>query len=186
MWHRLPHRSVLCIIAGVPGDDRLRRRFETLFRETYAELCNFVVQFVHSRAVAEELVQDLFLRLWERRAQWAAETPSRTYLYHAARNRALDHLKHERIASMAPPETSEEDEPFPAAERELHAADLRTALDAAIAELPDRTRQVFILCKGNGLSYLQIAKAMDISVKTVEAQMARAFRILRGRLAMYL
>ena len=83
-------------------DESLRERFADLFRAHYAELCHFVLQFVRSRPVAEELVQDLFLRIWERRQSWEEELPSRSYLYQAARNRALDHLKHERIAQRAP------------------------------------------------------------------------------------
>ena len=51
-------------------DESVRERFAALFRARYAELCHFVLQFVHSRPVAEELVQDLFLRIWERRQSW--------------------------------------------------------------------------------------------------------------------
>jgi len=76
----------------VTEDESLRERFAVLFRERYAELCHFVLQFVRSRPVAEELVQDLFLRIWERRQSWEEELPSRSYLYQAARNRALDDL----------------------------------------------------------------------------------------------
>lgn len=167
-------------------DESLREQFAVLFQERYAELCQFVLQFVRSRPVAEELVQDLFLRLWERRQSWEAELPSRSYLYKAARNRALDHLKHERIAERAPAYPLDEAAFTLNVEQELDAEDLRTALHAAIEQLPDRTRQVFVLCKGNGLTYPQIAEALGISVKTVETQMGRAFRILRQRLGKFL
>ena len=168
-------------------DEDLRERFAVLFRERYPELCHFVLQFVRSRSVAEELVQDLFLRIWERRQSWEKELPSRSYLYQAARNRALDHLKHERIAERASAYQPDDDEaPTPDVDQRLDADDLRTALHAAIEQLPDRTRQVFILCKGHGLAYAQIAEALGISVKTVETQMGRAFRILRQRLGKFL
>ena len=91
-------------------DEILRERFAALFRERYPELCHFVLQFVRSRPVAEELVQDLFLRIWERRQTWEEELPSRSYLYQAARNRALDHLKHERIAERASAYQPDDDE----------------------------------------------------------------------------
>ena len=168
-------------------DESLRERFAALFRARYAELCHFVLQFVHSRPVAEELVQDLFLRIWERRQSWEEELPSRSYLYQAARNRALDHLKHEGIAERASAYHPDEDEALtPDVDQQLDAEDLRTALHTAIEQLPDRTRQVFILCKGHSLTYPEVAEALGISVKTVEAQMGRAFRILRGRLKKYL
>ncbi len=168
-------------------DDRLRDRFGVLFRQTYPELCNFVAQFVRSRAMAEELVQDLFLRLWEKRASWEAELPSRSYLYRAARNRAFDHLRHERIVEqtvalsagdLAPADPLSGDDP--------DHDDLKAALQRAIERLPERTRQVFTLSRGHGLTYAQIADTLDISVKTVEGQMARAFRNLREELRRYL
>jgi len=171
----------------VTEDEGLRERFAVLFRERYPELCHFVLQFVRSRSVAEELVQDLFLRIWERRQSWEKELPSRSYLYQAARNRALDHLKHERIAERASAYQPDDDEALtPDVDQRLDADDLRTALHAAIEQLPDRTRQVFILCKGHALAYAQIAEALGISVKTVETQMGRAFRILRQRLGKFL
>jgi RNA polymerase sigma-70 factor (ECF subfamily) len=169
----------------VIDDRRLRDRFGALFRQFYPALCSFVVQYVRSRAVAEELVQDLFLRLWERRESWQDAMPSRSYLYQAARNRAFDHIKRQRVAERESLELVEETDP-PAAEAELDAQDLRAALDRAIEQLPPRTREVFVLSKGHGLTYPQIAEALTISVKTVEAQMTRAFRILRGRLTEYL
>ena len=75
--------------ARVTEDESLRERFAMLFRARYAELCQFVLQFVRSRSVAEELVQDLFLRIWERRQSWEQELPSRSYLYQAARTARL-------------------------------------------------------------------------------------------------
>lgn len=169
-------------------DDQLRARFGGLFRQSYPELCSFVTQFVRSRALAEELVQDLFLRLWERRASWEAELPTRSYLYRAARNRAIDFLKHERVVERTARTVTELTlEPVQPLEPEDADTDaLRDAIQAAVAQLPERTRQVFVLSRGHGLGYAQIADALGISVKTVEAQMARAFRLLRGRLRHYL
>ena len=102
-------------------DESLRERFAVLFRERYPELCHFVLQFVRSRSVAEELVQDLFLRIWERRQSWEEELPSRSYLYQAARNRALDHLKHERIAERASAHQPDDDDPRPYPESRTRA-----------------------------------------------------------------
>lgn len=168
-------------------DDGFRDEFSALFRAMYPELCNFVVQYVTSRAIAEELVQDLFLRLWERGEQDPGALPTgRTYLYRAARNRALDHLKHERVVERTARTCPLPDDLFaPPADAELGAPKLAAAIDAAIQELPPRTRRVFVLTKGNGLTYAQVAEVMEISVKTVEGQMSRAFRILRSQLQDY-
>lgn len=168
-------------------EDRFREDFGALFRATYGELCSFVVGYVSSRAIAEELVQDLFLRMWERRASMQQEVPARSYLYHAARNRALDYLRHERIVHRTSSELAYEGERFSeSADAELNAEDFNAALQVAIEQLPPGTRQVFVLCKGHGLKYTQIAETLDISVKTVEGQMSRAFRMLRLQLKDYL
>ncbi len=184
----LPIQAPACVMKDVRvPDDRLRDQFGMLFRRIYPELCSFVVQFVRSRAVAEEIVQDLFLRLWEMRASWETELPSRSYLYSAARHRAFDYLRHERIVERTAAAAAGDD--ASAAEQSDNDAehnDLQAALQRAIDRLPDRTRQVFTLSRGHGLSYAQIAAALDISVKTVENQMARAFRSLRQQLERYL
>lgn len=181
----IPLRPLL-LTPHVTDDRALRDRFGALFRQFYPELCSFVGQYVRSRAVAEELVQDLFLRLWERRVEWQGGPPSRSYLYQAARNRAFDHLKRLRIAERSALELVDDDTEPPVCEAVLDAEDLRTALQRAIERLPPRTREVFVLSKGHGLTYPQIAEALAISVKTVESQMTRAFRLLRGQLAQYL
>ncbi len=164
------------------SDEQLaREQFSALFHQFYPALCNFVVRYVRSGAIAEELVQDLFLRLWERREEWGETIPSRAYLYRAARNRAFDHLKHVRITGRELIDPSMHTFDLPDAEVELE--DLRTALHRAIERLPPRSREVFVLAKQHGLTYLQISEALSLSVKTVENHMSRAFRLLRKSLS---
>src|SRR5690349_9908460 len=68
--------------------------FETVFRTYYSGLRGFIARYVRSYETAEELVQELFLRLWTQRERWVIEESLQTYLYRAARNHALNHLKH--------------------------------------------------------------------------------------------
>src|SRR4051812_24888483 len=77
--------------------DELRERIEALFREHYTGLCGFVTRYVTSRDIAEEVVQEVFLRVWEQREAVAAVMPTRAYLYAAVRNQALTILRHERV-----------------------------------------------------------------------------------------
>src|SRR3954466_1313033 len=93
--HRLPYRGPEWIERIRAGDEAA---FEALFRALAPGLCALVARYVHSRAVAEELVQDLFLDLWTRRSQLAVEQALTSYLYMAARNRALNHLKRDQRA----------------------------------------------------------------------------------------
>jgi RNA polymerase sigma-70 factor (ECF subfamily) len=160
--------------------------FEALFRAHYGPLCDFVHGYVRSREVARELVQDLFLRLWER-----TETPGSTlaaaYLYIAARNRALRHLRRQRVAArwleLVAPESSTA---AAITEEAVHEHELSEALERAVAELPERCRLVFTLSRHRHLSNADIARALGISVNTVEQQMWRALKALRARLAPYL
>jgi RNA polymerase sigma-70 factor (ECF subfamily) len=160
--------------------------FEALFRAHYGPLCDFVHGYVRSREVARELVQDLFLRLWQR-----AETPATglaaAYLYTAARNRTLRHLRRQRVADRwlerAAPESYT---PAAITAEAVHEHELCEALERAVTELPERCRLVFTMSRHQHLSNADIARALGISVNTVEQQMWRALKALRAKLAPYL
>jgi RNA polymerase sigma-70 factor (ECF subfamily) len=169
------------------GDDA---EFEALFRAHYAPLCAFVTRMVGSRAVAEELVQELFLYLWEHRATWSAHTAVRPYLYAAARNATLNYLRREKLEERA----MQGDEGTIALftrsqleiEREVALAEFERAVKRAIAQLPRRCGEVYTLSREQYLSYAEIGEVMGISTKTVEVHMGRAFKLLRKHLAPYL
>ena len=158
--------------------------FEALFR-TYADrLCGFVDQYVHSPEEAEEIVQDLFFEIWHRRQAWRPRTNVRAYLYKSARNRALDYLDHQRVVEAWKQQAGIEDaDPSYAPEENYRQRELAQALDAAIDQLPERRRLIFILTRRHGLTYAEVAAMLDISIHTVETQMSRAFKTLRMLLA---
>jgi RNA polymerase sigma-19 factor, ECF subfamily len=105
MANSMPSLSCPAPSGDAGGQRRDVAEFEALFRTHYAALCDFVYGYVRSRAVAQELVQDLFLRLWERVGTPAAALAA-SYLYTAARNRALGYLRRER-ARIRDSETAE-------------------------------------------------------------------------------
>lgn len=154
--------------------------FEALFRAFTPGLVALVTRYVRSRQVAEELVQEMFLALWHRRLTLDVQHGVSTYLYAAARNRALAHIRHERIAERhATGVLARIEEPASAGDDDLLAA---LELQDAIAQLPTRTRLVYTLSRERGMTNAEIGVCLDISIKTVEAQMSRALRILRQRL----
>jgi len=162
------------------------RAFDALFRANYPGLCRVATRILGSPAQAEELVQDLFLWVWERSPVIDDATPSRAYLYRAAHNGALNRLRHRRIERRW-----EEQQPIaeladPPAPADLERDELLGAVRGAIERLPPRCRLVYTMSRQEGLTYQEIADALDLSVKTVEAQMARAFRLLRTALAPHL
>lgn len=160
--------------------------FDTLFRAHYASLVRHVEGMLRRRDVAEEVVQDVMLELWRRRETLLVDDSLRAYLYRATRNRALNHLRHEAIVKRSEPELAMDPDDGAGADVVLVDEEIGVAAKQAIAQLPERCREVFELSRVRGLKYSEIATTLGISVKTVEAQMGKALRILREKLGPWL
>ena len=169
-------------------DDKIRHgdpaTFEKLFRAYYESMCGFAARYTESAAVAEELVQDVFARIWTDRARWPAPHNRKAYLFTAVRNRALnagrrrrmeqDWVDAERLGAE-PAAAVATDDPVPRRED----PDVHAQLDRAVASLPERCRLVMHLRWREGMSYADIAGVMGISAKGVENQLGRGLRALR-------
>lgn len=160
------------------------KAFEELFRLYYDRLLKFIWGYVNSEAIAEELVQELFTRIWEKKEGLHIEVSLRTYLFQSARNISIDYLRHQKV------ERSWEDEKKAlhmnksfsnGVDKKLHNKMLLDEIEKAIKSLPERRRLVFILSRFNDMSHKEIAEFMDISVYTVETQIGRALHTLRKR-----
>jgi RNA polymerase sigma-70 factor, ECF subfamily len=141
---------------------------------------------VRSRAIAEEIVQDVMLELWKRRETLADNSSPQAYLFQSTRNRSLNHIRHERVAKEAEPYATRSEIIESKAHSRLVEEEMRIAMRRAVDSLPDRCREIFELSRTNGLKYLEIAALLGISVKTVEAQMGKALRVLREELSPWL
>lgn len=165
--------------------------FDALFCAYRDDLGAFVQSIVRSREAAEEIVHDLFLRLWEGRDLWEFEGLVRAYLFRAARNRAISYLRHERAELRLRDRFSREQAarpPTPAelpADAAVEAHDLADAIARAVARLPRRCQEVFRLSRHHQLSHAEVAKVMSIAPKTVEVQLRRALIALRVELARF-
>jgi RNA polymerase sigma-70 factor (ECF subfamily) len=170
--------------------DRLRRgdrdAFDAIFRAHYPALVGVAERVLGERAVAEEAAQDVMVELWRRRETLSVDESLRAYLFRSVRNRALNHLRHERVKQRAAPFAAGESVTHAEATARLEEEEIGAALRAAVDALPERCREVFELSRGHGLRYAEIAGVLGISVKTVEAQMGKALRVLRERLAPWL
>ena len=154
---------------------------EALFRLHYKPLCAFAFQYIKDGEKAEDLVQELFIRLWEDRAKLAVHTSAKSYLYAAVRNRSLNALQASRkLVALDQVEAGLSQEE--ATDEELHT-ERAARVRAAIAALPEERRKVFTLSRYEGLKYQEIADRLGISVKTVENQMGKALKTLRAELA---
>ncbi len=169
------------------------KAFEQLFVAYYAPLCRFVWRYIYSEVMSEELVQEVFIQVWENRKRLITGGSLRAYLYRAAKNKMLDHVKHQRVVRRHREEMmaamNEEDFMVHNGSDESGqdvSDEFMSQVRRAVEELPKRARQVYELHQRDGLTYQEIAMVMEISPKTVESQMSRALKFLRDRLAEFL
>ncbi len=156
--------------------------FETLFRKYYANLSRYALALVRDAGAAEEIAQDFFSHLWEKRQQLEIKQAVSSYFYQAVRNRCLNHFRRSKRLDVL-----DDGLPLPAVpEPDIAFQDLQQALRQAIAGLPERCREIFLLSREQNLSYREIAEKLHLSIKTVENQISIALEKLRKELQPFL
>jgi RNA polymerase sigma-70 factor (ECF subfamily) len=155
--------------------------FERLFRDWYPRLADHAWRLLGERDLAEDAVQEVFVALWRGRDRLPESAALPGYLHRAVRNRALNQLR-SRKGEVADPDGQMVPTTEPDAPRRLEEEQLASQLTTALAALPPRTREVFLLSREHGLTYAAIGETLGISVKTVETLMGRAIRGLRDSL----
>ena len=185
-----PHHSPYRLLDKDDLIERLRRgdeaAFDAIFRAWYPSLVRAAESLVRSRAVAEEVVQDVMLELWKRRENIATDSSPQAYLFQSTRNRSLNYLRHQRVERDAEPQLSRDEGVESTAHSLVVEDEIHVAMKRAVDRLPVRCREVFELSRTHQLKYSEIAEVLGISIKTVEAQMGKALRILREELAPWL
>lgn len=178
------HEEIFIFNRMAAGD---KAAFRFFFEKYYNPLCRFVSIYVHDAAACEEIVEDVFIWFWEKRAELHIESSVKTYLFKAAKNKSLNHIRHELIKlkihdKLIRTAVSSYNE-NPASS--IDANRLRKIIDSCVNRLPEKCRLVFILAKEENLTYPEIALRQNISVKTVENQMGKALKLLREYLLPY-
>ena len=169
------------LMEGLSQDNR--PAFEYIFRTYYPDLCRFGVTYVRDIDVAEELVQEIFINIWERRYKLSINSSIKSYLFTAVRNKSFNFLKLQLpkeykkvdVDNVAFADTSNKEE-------DLAFEDLKEYVSQAIDCLPEKCKVIFNLSRNAGLTYKEIAEELDISVKTVENQIGIALKKLREQL----
>lgn len=156
--------------------------FEGLFLTYCQTLIYFSWRYVRDVQVAENIVQDVFLKVWHKRKKLNPSLKIKSYLYTAVKNQTLQYLRHAKVEKQKT-QPQELDSSTDSPEVKLAEKEISIAVHNAINELPDKCRHVFILSKYDHLTYSEIAEIRNISVKTVETQMGRALKYLRKRLS---
>jgi RNA polymerase sigma-70 factor (family 1) len=173
------NESIKRLLAAVSlqGD---QAAYKELFVLLHNRLKQFAYSIIKSKEEAEELVSDLFIRIWEKRAQLTDIESPLLYFYKAVKNMALNRLNKQKKQLIHPPEewliqlNSIYFEP----EQLLMTEEMARKIRQAINDLPPRCRLIFKLIKEDGLKYKETAELLQLSIKTIEAQMAIALRRL--------
>ena len=163
-----------------------QKSFERLFESYYGLLCRYAYTVLRSKEEAEEVVQNLFVSLWQKRERIVISSSVKTYLYSATRNECLNKLKHLKVRNAYATEIRHTAPVSGNGIENLEAKELRAKVDDAIASLPEQCASVFKLSRFEQLSYAEIASKMQISVKTVEAHIGKALKRMREQLKDFL
>lgn len=161
-----------------------KNRFKEVFKEYYNPLCNFAISITSDRKMAQDVVQDVFTKLWDKRDELIINSNEKSYLFQAVKHRAFEVLrkrKNESKFNIADFEESYDTEKE--LDDEANKFMLKEFLFNSIRQLPPKCQEIFVLNKVNGLTYAEIAEDLDISVKTVENQIGKAYRKLRKMMA---
>jgi RNA polymerase sigma-70 factor (ECF subfamily) len=172
--------------AQAPDPTDRERAFSALFRTHYPGMCRFLVHILGSQSQAEDVAQDVFMYVWTRVDVIDESFPSRAYLYRAAHNSALNRIRHVRIERRWAEGQPAPEPASPTIAEEVAHDQLVEVVERAIRDLPERCRLVYTMSRQEELTYQEIAAVLGLSVKTVEAHMARAFRHLRAAVAPHL
>lgn len=175
----------VCSITNPEGEVLLSRiaesdvkALESLFDQYYRPLCRFAFFLTKRHDLAEEIVADVFVSLWNKREHIKITQNVRSYLFSATRNTAINYLKRETRDNSQLPEDLFEAHDNPS--ELLLFQELESQLFRIINLLPNKRKEIFQLSRFEGLSYHEIATTLCISVKTVENQIGKALKQLKS------
>ena len=149
---------------------------EHIFHQYYSPLCNFALRIVKDEHAAEDVVQNLFIQLWEKDKLSEVKNVEH-FLLRSVKFKCYDYLRTRSAEKEVPLDSIQEAGALAASE--LKDEDIDPLFHYFAAKLPQKTREIFLLSRKSGMTYKEIAEELDISVKTVENQMGRALRMMR-------
>lgn len=165
------------------GDEK---KYREIFNAFYAPLCQYALIYLSHSVIAEEIVHNLFIKLWENKAELEIRTSLKSYLFRSVRNQCLNHIRNQKKRPLYVGSLEEvEDELLEEISiyEEIDMPELKATIKSAIDDLPPKCRQIFLMSRESELTYNQIAEELSVSKKTVENQMGIALKRLKERLS---
>lgn len=161
--------------------------FEKVFKTYFKNLHAYACTILKDEDEAEEMVQQVFFKLWDRAENLTFNGPIAAYLYRAIHNECLNYLKHQKVRSnhqlyVAHSMKNQAEN----GQGKMMGKELEIRYKKALEELPEQCRLIFQLSRFGDMKYREIADELDISVKTVENQMGKALKLLRQKLVEFL
>ncbi|MGC3943227.1 MAG: RNA polymerase sigma-70 factor [Chryseolinea sp.] len=176
MTHELPEEDIINAIR-----EGNTVAFQHVFDSCYESLCGYAFSMLRDAAEAEDIVQSVFMKLWEKRDSLEIRQSVRSYLFRAVYNQCLNHIEHRAVKSryqaysqLEAVEASSEPDPFP--------DELDQKIRVAVDNLPPQCKKIFMMSRYDGLRYPEISSRLNISVNTIQNQICKALRLLRTEL----
>ena len=156
--------------------------YELLYINYYAPLCSHAVRFVYNKAVAEDIVADVFLNLWNTKLHETIAISFRAYLFAAVRNKCLTYLKWEFDKNSTEDLSEDSISTALLPDRIMEFDELYLHIEKTIDQFPPQCQRVFLMSRFEGKSYKEIAVGLGISSKAVEAHVSKGLHLLRKAL----
>lgn len=180
-------------IQGISEKDLITRfksgdqtAFELLFHFYYPGLVMYSTQFTTDRVEAEEIVQDFFVRFWQKRQQFIPADSLKSYLFLSVKNGSLNFLKHKKIEERYIKDMIELANHHLVFDPELYvASELQEKVKEAVDLLPEKCREIFIMSRFRGMKNEEIAEELHLSKRTIETQISKALKVMKVELKDY-
>ena len=157
--------------------------YASLFQQFYVQLCRFSLKYVREEAISEEIVQEVFVTLWEKRRDLTIHSSLKAYLFQSVKNSSINYLNSRFAKQDFQRDYFDEKEiPVNDTQEALTYEELQQVVQQAIDHLPAKCRAIYSLSRNTGMSYKEIAEELGISIKTVENQMGIALKKLKAYL----
>jgi len=162
-------------------------QIEILFKEFYTPLCRYVFKMIRDKDACEDIVQDVFMKVWSNKENLRTDGTAKAYLYRAVYNTALNYIeKSKKTVGIEDADISSLMISSISTDSNLEFEEVQEKINEALDKLPPRCKSVFLLSRYENMTYTEIAKSLDISIKTVENQMGKALAIMRVALEPYI
>ena len=158
--------------------------YRFLFDQHFPDLCNFLLVYLHSKELSEEIALEIFTHIWEKREDLIIKATFKSFLFASAKNKAISHYRKENRILFTTLEDIELRIPDVSSEF-MENNELRELIDAAVGKLPEKSRQIYQLAWEENMSHKDIAEQLGIAPKTVENHVGIALRKLRESLKPY-